>query len=41
LSLLETWVEPLVLALEVETPVLLEVAAGDDRAQGENCLGAV
>lgn len=41
LSLLNAWVEPLVLALEVGTPVLLEVAVADDRAQGKDGLGAV
>jgi hypothetical protein len=30
-----------VLALEVESPVLLEVAVADDRSQGEDGLGAV
>jgi hypothetical protein len=32
-------VEPLVLAGEVESPVLLEVAVADDRAQGEDGWG--
>jgi hypothetical protein len=30
-----------VLAGEVEAPVLLEVAVGDDRAEGEDGFGAV
>jgi hypothetical protein len=34
-------VEPLVLAGEVEAPVLPEVAVADDRAQGEDGFGAV
>jgi len=41
LSLLDAGVEPLVLAFEVEAPVLLEVAVADDRAEGEDCLCSV
>jgi hypothetical protein len=41
LSLVDAEVEALVLAFEVESPVLLEVAVADDCPQGENGLGAV
>jgi len=41
LSLLNAGIEPLVLAFEVELPVLLEVAVADDGSEGEDCLGAV
>jgi hypothetical protein len=41
LSLVNAGIESLVLALEVESPVLLEVAVADDRSQGEDGLGAV
>jgi hypothetical protein len=41
LALFDAGVEPLVLAFEVEWPVLLEVAVADDRAEGEDGLGAV
>jgi hypothetical protein len=41
LSLLNAGVESLVLAFEVESPVLLEVAVADDGAQGEDGFGAV
>jgi len=41
LSLLNAWVEPLVLAFKVEAPVLLEVAVADHRAQRKNGLGPV
>jgi hypothetical protein len=41
LSLHGAGVEPLVLAGEVEAPVLGEVAVADDRAEGEDGFGAV
>jgi hypothetical protein len=41
LSLRSTWVEPLVFAGEVESPVLLEVAVADGGAEGEDGFGAV
>ena len=41
MSLVNAGVEPLVLAFEVESPVLFEVAVADDCAKGEDCLGAV
>jgi hypothetical protein len=34
-------VEPLALAGDVESPVFVEVAVGDDSAEGEDGLGAV
>ena len=41
MSLLGAWVEPLVLAGEVESPVVLEVAVADHGAEGEDGFGAV
>jgi hypothetical protein len=41
LSLLGAGVEALVLAGEVEAPVLVEVAVADDGAEGEDGFGAV
>ena len=41
MSLVNAGIEPLVLAFEVESPVLLEVAVADDRSEGEDGLGAV
>ena len=41
LALRCAWVEPLVLACEMEAPVFLEVAVADHRAQGEAGFGAV
>jgi hypothetical protein len=39
--LLNAGVEPLVLAFEVEPPVLVEVSVADDGAQGQDGLGTV
>ena len=41
MPLISARVTPLVLAVEVEAPVLLEVSVADHRADGENCPGAV
>ena len=41
MSLFNAGIEPLVLAFEVELPVLLEVAVADDGSEGEDGLGAV
>src|SRR6202034_4283507 len=41
LSLLDAGVEALVLAFEVESPVLLEVAVADSGAEGEDGFGAI
>ena len=41
MALLGAGVEALVLAGEVESPVLLQVAVGDDGAEGEDGFGSV
>jgi hypothetical protein len=41
MSLVNAGVEPLVLAFEMEAPVLVEVPVPDHRSEGENCLGSV
>jgi hypothetical protein len=41
LPLLNAGVEPLMLALKVKSPVLLEVAVADHRAQGQDRFGPI